>query len=65
VREERTLADGAIELLVELPATGRAAWAAQPGVRLLEPQPLPATAAAAVAEPYLESLPVPLAATLP
>jgi GTP-binding protein HflX len=62
VRDERTLADGAIELLVELPATELAAWAAQPGVRLLEPQPLPAALAAAAPDTYLESLPVPLAA---
>jgi GTP-binding protein HflX len=65
VRDERTLADGAIELLVELPASELAAWAAQPGVRLLEPQPLPAAVAVSAPEPFLESLPVPLAATLP
>ncbi len=65
VRDERTLADGAIELLVELPASELAAWAAQPGVRLLEPQPLPAALAGSAPEPFLESLPVPLAATLP
>jgi GTP-binding protein HflX len=39
VRDERALEDGAIELLVELPAAELAAWAAQPGVQLLEAQP--------------------------
>ncbi|HEY4972868.1 MAG TPA: GTPase HflX, partial [Steroidobacteraceae bacterium] len=65
VRDERALDDGAIELLVELPAAELAGWAAQPGVQLLEPQPLPAPAACSTPEPYLESLAVPLAATLP
>jgi hypothetical protein len=65
VREERALEDGAIELLVELPAAELAAWAAQPGVQLLEPQPLPAPAACSAPEPCLESVAVPLAATLP
>ncbi len=35
VRDERTLASGVMELLVELPATELALWAARPGVRLL------------------------------
>ena len=35
VREERTLEDGALELLVELPAAELGSWAAQPGVQLL------------------------------
>jgi len=65
VREERALDDGAIELLVDLPAAELAAWAAQPGVQLLEAQPLPAAAACSAQGPYLESLAVPLAATLP
>ena len=65
VRDERALEDGAIEVLVELPAAELASWAAQPGVRLLEPQPLPAPAACTAPEPYLESDAVPLAATLP
>jgi GTP-binding protein HflX len=65
VREERALEDGAIELLVELPAAELAAWAAQPGAQLLEPQPLPAPAACSAPEPCLESVAVPLAATLP
>jgi GTP-binding protein HflX len=65
VRDERALDDGAIELLVELPAAELAAWAAQPGVRLLEAQPLPAPAACSPQEPYLESVAVPLAATVP
>ncbi|HEY1726575.1 MAG TPA: ribosome rescue GTPase HflX [Steroidobacteraceae bacterium] len=46
VRDERALDDGAIELLVELPASELAGWAALPGVRLLEPQPRPAASAA-------------------
>jgi GTP-binding protein HflX len=65
VRDERALEDGAIELLVELPAAELAVWAAQPGVRLLEPQPRPTAAAPAAAEQLLESLAAPLAATLP
>jgi GTPase len=65
VRDERTLDDGAIEVLVELPAAELASWAAQPGVQLLEPQPLPAPAACTAPGPYLESDAVPLAATLP
>jgi GTP-binding protein HflX len=65
VREERALEDGAIELLVELPAAELAAWAAQPGVRLLEAQPRPATAAArSLQEPHLESVAAPHAATV-
>jgi GTP-binding protein HflX len=67
VREERTLEEGSIELLVELPAAELAQWAAQPGVRVLPmlaapaqtPQPaIPATVAApacAAHEGYLES----------
>jgi GTP-binding protein HflX len=65
VRDERALEDGAIELLVELPAAELAGWAAQPGVRLLEPQPRPTAAASPAAEQLLESLAPPLAATLP
>jgi GTPase len=64
VRDERALADGAIELLVELPAAELAAWAAQPGVQLLEAQPRPAPAACARQEPYLESVAAPQAATV-
>ncbi len=56
VRAERALDDGATELLVELPAAQLAAWAAQPGVRLLEPQPRIAPVACAASEPYLESV---------
>ena len=61
VRDERALEDGAIELLVELPAAELAAWAAQPGIKLLEPQPLPTTCMPQ--EPFLESDAPPLAAT--
>jgi GTP-binding protein HflX len=64
VRDERALDDGAIELLVELPAAELAAWAAQPGVRLLEAQPRPASAAGGLKGPYLESVVAPHAATV-
>jgi GTP-binding protein HflX len=47
VRNERSLEDGASELLVDLPAAELITWAALPGVRLLE--------ACAAPEPYLES----------
>jgi hypothetical protein len=63
VRDERALEDGAIELLVELPAAELSAWAARPGVQLLEAQPLPAAAAAAP-DPKLEPLPLPQAAAV-
>lgn len=55
VRDERSLEDGALELLVDLPAPELITWAAMPGVRLLEAQPLPGTAACAALQPYLES----------
>ncbi len=66
VREERSLEEGSLELLVELPAAELAQWAAQPGVRLmpaLTPEPAAADAAAADSTPaacaapdaYLES----------
>jgi GTP-binding protein HflX len=57
VREERSLEDGALELLVDLPQPALMSWAALPGVRLLEAQPLPGQAACAALEPYLESQP--------
>jgi hypothetical protein len=63
VRDERALEDGAIELLVELPAAALAGWAAQTGVRLLEAQPLPAVVGEAP-EPYLDSVAEPVAAIL-
>jgi GTP-binding protein HflX len=62
VRDERALEDGAIELLVELPAAQLAVWAAQPGVQLLEAQPRPAAAVGSVQERYLESVAAPQAA---
>jgi hypothetical protein len=62
VREERALEDGAIELLVELPAAELAAWAAQPGVQLLEAQPPPASPAHPLPAPYLEPVAEPQAA---
>jgi len=55
VRDERSLEDGAQELLVDLPAPELITGAAMPGVRLLEAQPLPGTTACAALEPYLES----------
>ena len=57
VRDERALEDGALELLVDLPASELLTWAALPGVRLLEAQPRPGAAPCAALEPYLESLP--------
>jgi hypothetical protein len=64
VREERALEDGAIELLVELPAVELAAWAAEPGVQLLEAQPLPASPSPALPAPQLEPVAAPHAATV-
>jgi GTP-binding protein HflX len=62
VREERTLEDGALEILVELPAASLSAWTLLPGVRLLTPPPpVPACAGD---EGYLESATEPLAAIL-
>jgi GTP-binding protein HflX len=55
VRDERTLEEGELELLVELPAAEADQWAAQPGVRVLEAIPAALTATCAHAEPYLES----------
>lgn len=59
VRDERSLEDGELELLVDLPAAEAESWAAQPGVRVLDPIPrvLTATCADACAEEpaYLES----------
>lgn len=52
VRDERAREDGALELLVELPAPELRHWSAMPGVRVLEPH-----AACAPLEPYLESEP--------
>jgi GTP-binding protein HflX len=65
VREERSRDDGALELLVELPAAELLNWAAQPGVRVFEAS-APAVAAAACApkEPYLESVAAPQVATV-
>jgi hypothetical protein len=40
---------------VDLPQPALMSWAALPGVRLLEAQPLPGQAACAALEPYLES----------
>jgi GTP-binding protein HflX len=70
VRDERSLDDGSLELLVDLPASELAAWQRQPGVQLLAPQPPPAApgplaprpvtstpAACAPAAPFLESAP--------
>jgi len=57
VRDERSLDDGALELLVELPSQELIVWAAMPGVQLLEAQPPPGSGACAALEPYLESEP--------
>jgi GTP-binding protein HflX len=55
VREERSLEDGALELLVDLPAPELIIWAALPGVRLLEAQPRAGLMPCAAVDPYLES----------
>jgi len=64
VRDERTLEDGALEMLVELPASALGAWALVPGVQLLEAQPQPPAPACAAEKPYLESSAEALAATV-
>jgi GTP-binding protein HflX len=56
VRDERTLENGQLELLVDMPAVEAAAWAARPGVRVVP--------TCADTEPYLESLATPPAATV-
>ncbi|MFI4914384.1 MAG: ribosome rescue GTPase HflX [Steroidobacterales bacterium] len=63
VREERSLDDGALELLVDLPALSLAAWVREPGVRVLAAPPPPLCAPCAPQPAYLESTPVPHAAT--
>jgi GTP-binding protein HflX len=55
VRDERTLEDGELELLVDMPAAEAESWAAQPGVRVLETIPPALAAACAEDAPYLES----------
>jgi GTP-binding protein HflX len=62
VRDERSLEDGAVELLVDLPAAELITWAALPGVQLLEPQPLPGELTRGSVEPYLGSARQPAAA---
>jgi GTP-binding protein HflX len=57
VRDERSLEDGSLELLVDLPQSELLSWSALPGVQLLEAQPLPDQTACATLEPYLESQP--------
>ena len=64
VRDERSLEDGAVELLVDLPAAELITWASLPGVQLLEPQPLPTTVASGSLEPYLDSARQATAATV-
>jgi len=59
VRDERSLEDGSLELLVDLPAAELARWQNQPGVRLLAPPPR--SAACAPVAPFLESPPPPAA----
>jgi GTP-binding protein HflX len=55
VRDERSLADGQLELLVDMPAAEAESWAAQPGVRVLEAVPAALAATCANEQPYLES----------
>jgi len=59
VRDERSLADGAIELLAELSAAQLQQWALEPGVRVLDPLPRVLDVACAPNEPYLESVVTP------
>jgi GTP-binding protein HflX len=61
VRDERTMEDGELELLVDVPAAGADLLAAQPGVRVLETIPPALVATCVDDEPYLESV-VPLPA---
>jgi GTP-binding protein HflX len=55
VRDERSMEDGELELLVDMPAAEAESWAAQPGVRVLEAIPAALTATCAGEQPYLES----------
>jgi GTP-binding protein HflX len=55
VRDERTMDDGQLELLVDLPASEAESWAAQPGVHVLEALPPGLAATCAEEQPYLES----------
>ena len=64
VRDERTLENGELELLVDVPAAEAQIWAAQPGVRVIETIPASLTATCVADEPYLESLSSPAAATV-
>jgi GTPase len=64
VRDERSLEDGAVELLVDLPAAELSTWASLPGVQLLEPQPLPSAVGCGSFGPSLDSARVPAAATV-
>ena len=64
VRDERSLEDGAVELLVELPAAELITWAALPGVQLLEPQPLPSAVARGSLEPHPDNARQATAATV-
>jgi GTP-binding protein HflX len=61
VRDERTMEDGELELLVDVPAAEADLLAAQPGVRVLETIPPAMVATCVDDEPYLESI-VPLPA---
>ncbi|HEY6451362.1 MAG TPA: ribosome rescue GTPase HflX [Steroidobacteraceae bacterium] len=63
VRDEHALADGALELLVDLPAAQLDGWAAMPGVRLRPAQP-PGLGACTLLAPYLESDTAPQIATV-
>ena len=62
VRDERTMEDGELELLVDVPAAEVEVLAAQPGVRVLETIPPAMVVTCADDEPYLESVaPLPAA----
>jgi GTP-binding protein HflX len=55
VRDERTLEDGQLELLVDMPAAEVHSWEAQPGVRVMEATPAVPSPTCADEQPYLES----------
>jgi GTP-binding protein HflX len=62
VRDERTMEEGELEMLVDMPAAEAQAWAAQPGVRVLETVPSSMSATCVDEEGYLESVaPLPAA----
>jgi GTP-binding protein HflX len=62
VRDERTMEDGELELLVDMPAAELESWVLQPGVRVLETIPASLAVTCADEGGYLESMASPPAA---